>query len=195
MESQGGSQHLAKDELGAIVSAAIGGDAGAWKTLVDNFTPLVLAVMQRHRLEFNDAADANQNVWLALVRHLPKIREPAALPGWIVTCAKHEALRVLASKRRVRPVDPQDSPCLERADSESPDETVIRLERGRAVRAGIRELRPAHRQLLQLLVTEPDASYTDISRRLDMPLGSVGPTRLRSLNQLGRTPPVRRLAG
>lgn len=53
---------------------------------------------------------------------------------------------------------------------------------------------PDHqRRLMTLIVARPDASYESISRTLDMPLGSIGPMRARSLARLQRDPEVRSL--
>lgn len=193
METSNTTERWSKDVLSATVKAAIAGDRSSWTALIDNFTPLVFSVMRRYRLDGNDAADASQNVWLAMVKYLKFLKEPAALPGWIVTCARNEALRVLVSRRRVAPVDPQACDQLDRAEHVELDEQVFRMERRRAVHAGIGELRLAHRRLLQLLISEPDLSYREIGHQLGMPVGSVGPTRARSLQRLGQSEAIRRL--
>src|SRR4051794_21185943 len=68
-----------------LVSAAVEGDQSAWDALVVRYTPLVLGIAMRFRLSRDDVADVSQTVWLLLVQHLPKLRTPEALPGWIAT--------------------------------------------------------------------------------------------------------------
>ena len=83
---------LALDDL---VTRARAGDQASWNALVDRFLPLVNGVIRRFRLSSADADDVNQTVWLRLVEHLGDLREPRALPGWLVTTTRNEALRVI----------------------------------------------------------------------------------------------------
>jgi RNA polymerase sigma factor (sigma-70 family) len=180
--------------LPELVSAALSGDRGAWNSLVDRFAPLVRAVISRFRLTIADADDVSQNVWLSLVEHLKDIRDPRALPGWIVTTTKNEALRVLSAQRRTQPVDPQADNHFERVDHTDVAENILRLERRQAVRSGLADLVPKQRDLLLLILQDPEISYLKISEELGIPTGSIGPTRGRSLERLQATTAIRALA-
>ncbi len=183
-------------KLADRVAAARDGDRAAWNSLVEQYMPLVLGVAGRYRLCPDDVADVSQALWLRLVEHLDDIREPRALPGWIVTTTKNEALRLLKARQRTVLVDPQTGFALDHpADDAELEEDLLRLERHQALRDGLRELRPQHRQLLQLLLTDPPLSYDDISRRLGIPKGSIGPTRARCLEALRNTAALRTLLG
>ena len=70
-----------------LVIRARDGDRQAWDALVDRYAPLIWSICRRYRLEAADAQDAAQTVWLKLVDQLDKIRDPAALPGWLATSA------------------------------------------------------------------------------------------------------------
>ena len=180
--------------LTEMVEAATSGDREAWHWLVKRYAPLVLGVAARYRFGPDDAADVSQAVWLKLVEHLDDIREPRALPGWIVTTTRNEALRLLKSRQRAVPVDPQFAFAIDEAvDAGSIDDEMLRDEKHHALREGLRELRPAHRDLLLLLLADPPLSYDDISRRLGMPIGSIGPTRARCLEALRNTAALRAL--
>ena len=175
----------------ALVAAARDGDAQAWNDLVDRYLPLVRAVVSRVRLSPADAADVNQTVWLRLVEHLADLRDARALPGWLATTARREALRAAQSNGRSIPVDPQ-SPGVEHVPAEGEiDDVVLAEERACAVRDGLAELPAQRRELLQLLVAEPPLSYEEISRQLGIPIGSIGPTRARALLQLRNTRAMR----
>jgi RNA polymerase sigma factor (sigma-70 family) len=177
-----------------LVEAAKRGDHDAWNTLVERYAPLVVSVARRFRLDPDDLADVNQTVWLRLVEHLDDIREPRALPGWIATTAKNESLRLATSRGRTIPVDPLAGYGLEERDARPEvDEGLLREERRQALRDGFDELRSAHRELLMLLIAEPPLSYDEISERLDMPKGSIGPTRARCLEELRHTTSLRSL--
>lgn len=180
--------------LTEMVEAATSGDRGAWHWLVKRYAPLVIGVAARYRLGPDDAADVSQAVWLKLVEHLDDIREPRALPGWIVTTTRNEALRLLKTRQRAVPVDPQFAFAVDEAvDAGSLDDEMLRDEQHHALREGLRELRPQHRDLLALLLADPPLSYDEISRRLNMPIGSIGPTRARCLEALRNTAALRAL--
>jgi RNA polymerase sigma factor (sigma-70 family) len=133
-------------------------------------------------------------VWLKLVEHLGDIREPRAVPSWIATTTRNEALRVLQSRRRTTSVDPQLGFALDDAtDHVDLDDEMLRDERHHALREGLRELRPQHRDLLILLLADPPLSYQEISRQLGIPIGSIGPTRARSLEALRQTEALKAL--
>ena len=178
-----------------LVNAARAGDAEAWNDLVRRFLPLVRAVINRVRLSPADAADVNQTVWLRLVEHLDDLRDARALPGWLATTARREALRAIDVKRRIIPVDPLESGLERIASSGEIDDLVLAAERAQAVRDGLAELPAQRRRLLQLLVAEPPLSYEEISRTLGIPIGSIGPTRARALAQLRNTRAMRAWSG
>src|SRR5262249_12709881 len=81
-----------------LVTRARTGDKQAWDTLVERYAPLIWSICGRYRLS-DDAEDISQGVWLRLVGQLSKIRDPAALPGWLVTTTRRECLRILGAAR------------------------------------------------------------------------------------------------
>jgi RNA polymerase sigma factor (sigma-70 family) len=184
-----------QSDLARLVDAARDGEQRAWEELVQRYLPLVLSVTRRYRLEAADTADVNQTLWLRLVEHLDEIREPERLPGWIATTVRNEAIRVLKARRRTVTVDQVDTVGLGSQSYAEPavEEDLLRAERHRALRDGLDELRPAHRELLVLLSADPPLSYDQISERLGIPRGSIGPTRSRALAELRRTTALKSL--
>lgn len=174
-----------------LVTAAAAGDQGAWNDLVDRYLPLVVSVIRRYRMNERDGEDVSQTVWLRLVEHLGTLREPRALPSWIVTTTKNEALRVLRARQASIPVDPQADGTLERPAAGEIDLDLLSTERRQAVRDGLAELTATQRELLLLLVADPPVGYEEIGRRLDMPVGSIGPTRARCLRKLRESAALR----
>jgi len=177
-------------EVEQLVEAARAGDAAAWDALVDRYLPLVTAVIRRLRLSAADADDVNQTVWLRLVEHLDGLREPRALPGWLATTARHEGLRVIKRRSRDLPVDPGGR-TFDTAEVFDMGETLEGDLRSEALREAMLELSEKHRELLILLLADPPLSYDDISARLGIPRGSIGPTRARALAQLRRSRALR----
>ncbi len=185
------------DPLADVIEAAVAGNQRAWATLYGRFAPLVSTICRRYRLAPSDVEDVSQVVWMRLVQNLGRLREPRALPGWIVSTAKHEALRVLEVRRRTEPADPMiDSRFDARqaaAGGAEVDEHLHRREQRRAVHNGLRQLPPHHQELLMMLTADPQIPYQEISRRLGIPTGSIGPTRARCLRKLRDTSQVQAL--
>ena len=78
-----------------LVARARGGDIRAWDTLLERYAPLIWSICRKYRLGPADAEDVGQSVWLCLVAQLDKVREPAALPGWLATTTRRECVRVV----------------------------------------------------------------------------------------------------
>jgi RNA polymerase sigma factor (sigma-70 family) len=168
-----------------LVAGARRGDQTAWNALVSRYSPLVVAVIRAYRLRDKDAEDVSQIVWLRLVEHLGRIREPRALPKWIITTARHEAQRVVGILRRTVPMDPlaeAASHC--QPNQAEADADLLRAEQHQALRDGLAELPAAQRRLLLMLAADPPLSYRQISHRLGIPVGSIGPLRARYLQRL-----------
>jgi RNA polymerase sigma factor (sigma-70 family) len=179
------------DDLRSLVRASVDGDEGAWNELVRRHAHLVIAVTRQYRIPPVDAQDISQTVWLRLVEHLADIREPAAIPSWIITTTKHECLRLLRSGGRTVPVDPLNGRVLDQSADDGVDGHLLDAERHQALRDGLAELAPHQRELLALLAADPPPPYAEISRRLGIPIGSIGPTRSRILEKLRATNAIR----
>ncbi len=173
----------------ALVDRVCGGDHEAWNELIERYAPLVWSICARYQLERQDVDDVGQSVWLLLVENIADLREPAALPGWLATTTKRECLRVVRDvRRRDRqglPADDQMPPDLSAAVIE---QEIIEAELNAALRTAFARL-PAHcHELLSLLISDPPLGYAQISQRLRIPVGSIGPTRARCLERLRRSP-------
>jgi RNA polymerase sigma factor (sigma-70 family) len=177
------------DDLAELVTAASRGDTRAWDTIVARYTRLVRAVCRQWRLSDADTADVSQTVWLRLCEQLDRIRDPRALPAWLLTTTRRECHHLHRTAKRELPTATSarlaDHPDITAA---SVDDDLLRRERGAAVRAAFDELPPHCRELLHLLLCDPPTPYGEISTRLGMPCGGIGPTRARCLDRLRRNP-------
>lgn len=179
-----------------LVPAAVAGDQAAWEEIVRRYTRLLLAVLRPYRLTSGETEDVAQTVWLRVVERLVDLREPRALPQWIITTARREAIHVAARAARMEPTDPQDPAWLSRLVS--PDEAaeeLVRNERHLALLEGFASLNPRQRQLMVLLSQDPPVPYAEISRLTGIPPGAIGPTRARALERLREAPSVQALHG
>jgi RNA polymerase sigma factor (sigma-70 family) len=158
------------------------GDLGRRTQTVLGYRKLVEATVARFRIRPVDRADAVQNTWLRFLEHAHTIRDPAAVGSWLVTTARRECLHMIHSAARENLVGPS---CEELPSTESsPELSVIRAEERHAVRVAVAELDGRSAELVHALFFDDPVSYADLSRRLDMPIGSIGPTRARAIHQL-----------
>jgi RNA polymerase sigma factor (sigma-70 family) len=172
----------AGEPVGPLVAGAAAGDQAAWDALVERYSPLVWSVTRGVGLGRADAADVFQTTWLRLVEHLGRVREPERLAGWLAVTARHEAYRTLRRAGRALPTD--DEHAFDAVVDDPPDRALLVAERDREVWAAFRLVPARCQALLRLLVTEPPVSYQEIGDLLDMPIGSIGPTRARCLDKL-----------
>jgi RNA polymerase sigma factor (sigma-70 family) len=173
---------LSDARITELVVRAATGDHRAWNGLVQQFGGMVWAVARAHRLRDADAADVSQTTWLRLLEHLGQLKDPPRVGAWLATTARRECLRVLRESER-RLLYGDGAPEYESPDM-SPDDVVLLSERDEALRRSFSRLRPSDQALLRLLMTDPRPAYEEISAALDMPIGSIGPTRQRALERL-----------
>jgi RNA polymerase sigma factor (sigma-70 family) len=182
-----------RDELLVIdlVTRARNGEKQAWDQIIERYSPLVWSICARHQLGGTDAEDVGQTVWLKLVSQLDNLRDPAALPGWLATTTRRECWRVL--RARCRPsgsgyvLDAEKIPDEHGATAEH---ELLLAERNAALCEAFARLPPDHQRLLALLIADPPVPYAEISARLGISAGSIGPFRGRCLDKLRRDPAI-----
>jgi RNA polymerase sigma factor (sigma-70 family) len=172
-------------DVGLLVRQARGGDLGAWERLVDKFSRLIWAMTRDFRLPESDAADVVQATWLRLLEHIDRIEYPERIGSWLATTARHECLRHLAAGKKVMLMHDEEATLGDSASHQPDvDERLLADERAKEVREALTMLPGRWQQLLELLMADPPASYTEISDQLGLPVGSIGPTRGRCLDRL-----------
>ena len=181
-----------RDDDAALVARCLEGDASAWALLVRRYQRLVYAIVRRAGLDEHAAGDVFQTVFARLVQSLARIQDPNRLQAWIVTTAKRETLLQLGRSRRMVSMTPIDE-SSEGAEWEFPDpaplpeDALAELQELEQVRMALDKLDDRCRALLRLLFRDGDTiTYDDVARELDMPVGSIGPTRARCLDKLRR---------
>ena len=179
-----------RSDVAELIERAVEGDADAWQGIVHRYTPLLMSVLRGYRLCEADLRDITQTVWLRLVEHLSDLREPRALPGWLITTTRNEAIKTLRSNQRATPVDSAE---MVIKDDVALDDDLLRVERREALLEAFAELNDLHRELLTLLSADPAVPYAEISARLHIAVGSIGPTRARALDKLRQCPSLKAL--
>lgn len=163
-------------------------DSAAWSMLVSRFGRLVLRVGRRIGLSHADAADVAQLTWIRLLEHAHQIREPERLPAWLTSTARREAIRVAVdAKRYVLCADPTAENGVERRGSVH-DAYPADGDYGPELEEALSRLPARYQQLLRLLTSDDCPSYAEIAARMRIPIGSIGPMRMRALEMLRRTP-------
>lgn len=180
-------------QLEHLVTAASGGDSEAIAELVERFAPRVRRVARAYRLGPPDVEDVMQTTWLRLLQHVDQIRNPNAIGAWLESTARHESIRVLKSKSREQPTD--DDEVFEAPGPPVEEQHMRVTERcAGALEAAVEQLPGHQRELVSLLFADPAPHYDEISRTLGIPIGSIGPTRARSLARLRRNRDLAALA-
>lgn len=175
----------AASDAALIMQRAAQGDQQAWERLVEQYAGLVWAITRHFKLSPSDAADVSQTTWLRLLEHIDRIRRPTAVSAWLVTTARRECELKRRSHEKLSPVQ-DDEDVFESAFEPGPETEDVFLanERAAALHQAISRLPGRGAQLMEMLMADPPATYAEISDRLGIPMGSIGPIRGRCLKIL-----------
>ena len=173
-----------------LVTCARNGEKQAWDAIVERYSPLIWSICRRYGLGRTDTEDVGQAVWLYLVGHLGNLREPAALPGWLATTARRECLRVLRAGRPLAAGCVLDAETLPDDQAGTAEQELLAAERQAVLREAFLDLPPCGQRLIALLLEDPPLPYAEISVRLGIPIGSIGPNRRRYLDKMRRHPAI-----
>jgi RNA polymerase sigma factor (sigma-70 family) len=170
-----------------LVLNASRADEEAWTALVTRFDSRIRSVARQHRIGHHDAEDVAQITWLRLLTRMDNVREPAKVGAYLQTIARRESIRRCVTSRREDPLsdDGREAPAT---DAESLLEGVLARERSEALTAALERLPERQRALMLMLIDDAELSYAEIAEALDIPVGSIGPTRGRTFDRL-RTDP------
>jgi DNA-directed RNA polymerase specialized sigma24 family protein len=125
------------------------------------------------------------------VDQLDNIRDPAALPGWLATTTRRERGRIIRTAPRTQtPGYAPDPGTIPDDQTGMADDEPLMTERHAALREAFGHLPPRCQQLITLLIEDPPVPYAQVSARLGIPAGSIGPCRARCLDKLRRYPAV-----
>lgn len=163
-----------------LIKACLSGDESAWKELVERYVSLVYSIPYRQGFSSADADDIVQIVFTIVYRRLESLRDQRVLAAWLISITNHECQRLHrhSPDQTVLPESLPDS-------ATSPDDEVEILERQHMVRTALKQLEPRCRELLTALFLESvTPNYAELSTRLGIPVGSIGPMRARCFKKL-----------
>jgi RNA polymerase sigma factor (sigma-70 family) len=162
----------------------------AWRAMTERYEPLLRWLARRYGLSAQDAEDAIQLTWLRCLEHSDQLTDADKLDGWLATICRRECIRLATKARRevlltelemVRLID--DTP----AEGDPCAEAALRDQCAR-LHDAIMALPARQRMVLVELLKREEQSYLDLSRRLGLPVGSLGPTRQRAVTRLRLDP-------
>jgi len=159
------------------------GDESALDELVRMMSPVLWHVVRATGLDREAAEDVVQNTWLTLVRSGDSVRDAQAITRWLCTAARREAWRVSKSASRTRPVEDEVLDARMPVQTSPESEVVSDDEKAHLWRA-LSRLPERCQKLLRIVAWEPRPDYSSVAEGLDMPIGSIGPTRRRCLDKL-----------
>jgi RNA polymerase sigma factor (sigma-70 family) len=172
-----------------LVERARGGDESAWEAIVYKYQNLLYSIPLRAGLHRDLASDVLQEVFTTLFQKIETLEKPEFLRAWLVTTAQHKTIHLIHRESRGKPksIDELESTVgFEVTDpAPAPDEHLIQLEQEKQIEEAVAAIDARCRRLLTLLyLNQHQTPYADIARMLDIPLGSIGPTRARCLEKL-----------
>ena len=171
-----------------LLADASQGEWAAWNEIIRRYGRLVIHTATRTGLSHSDAADVAQLTWVQLWKHGHQVREPERLAAWLVSTARREAIRfATATKRYVLCADPSDERSMTYLTAVR---DVYAVEQGydSAVEQALDRLPPRYGKLLRLLSSDLELSYSEVASMMGLPIGSIGPMRMRAIQMLQKTP-------
>ncbi len=167
-----------------LVKACLTGDEEAWSSLIDKYKALIYSIPVKYGLSREEAADVFQATCTELLVRLPELREPRALPKWLMQVAHHESYRWKRQSQRTVSRD---------AETDLPEPTTPAIaeslfqqtQEEQMLREAITVLTPQCRRLVELLFFEtPSRPYSEVAAELGLAVGSIGFTRQKCLERL-----------
>jgi RNA polymerase sigma factor (sigma-70 family) len=178
MTTRTGNEALA-ERVAAAIRRHQAGDADAMAELFRATRPWLCNIALACRLSSHSADDVLQSTMAAALTHLPGLRNPDAGLAWLSVIARREAIRVSREERRSYPLG--DGPV---DDADDPERLALTRAANEALMHALAHLPERERKLLTFLFFDEGRNYASIASELQMPIGSIGPTRQRGLKKV-----------
>lgn len=167
-----------------LVKACLDGKEEAWNELIDKYKALIYSIPVKYGLQPQESADVFQGTCVELLSRLKDIRDPRALPKWLIQVAHHRCYHVKLQQKRVLSRDSE----VEIPDPEIPpaaEEMVSQTEEEQMLRQAMATLEPRCKRLIELLFYEiPSKPYAEVAKELNLAVGSIGLTRQKCMEKL-----------
>jgi RNA polymerase sigma factor (sigma-70 family) len=169
-----------------LVRECLSGSEQAWSLLIEKYRALIYSIPVKYGLPPQEAADVFQATCVELLTRLPQLREPAALPKWLMQVAHHQCYRWKRQSQRM--VSRDAEPDLPEPETPAIAEALVQqTQEEQMLREATAVLGPKCRRLIELLFFEtPSRPYRDVASELGLAVGSIGFTRQKCIDRLRR---------
>lgn len=169
-----------------LVQECLAGNEEAWSSLIGKYKALIYSIPVKYGLPKHEAADVFQSTCMELLARLPELREPRALPKWLMQVAHHQCYRWKRQQQRIISRDAE--PDLPEPETPAIAEGLVRqTQEEQMLREALAVLAPRCRRLIELLFFEsPPRPYVEIAAEMGLAVGSIGFTRQKCIERLRR---------
>ena len=168
-----------------LVAACLSGDEQAWSELIDRYNRLIFSIPLKQGLNRDEAADIFQAVCLDLVAELPRLRDPQALPAWLIQTTLHKVSKWRRRNDRYVPDEGTHTENVPAPEADMPDALIREVQQSQALRDAVAALSDRCQRMVQMLFFEtPARPYKDVASALGVATGSIGFLRSRCLDRL-----------
>jgi RNA polymerase sigma factor (sigma-70 family) len=168
-----------------LVASCLSGDEQAWSELIDRYNRLIFSIPLKQGLTRDEAADIFQAVCLDLVAELPRLRDPQALPAWLIQTTLHKVSKWRRRNDRYVPDEGTHTENAPAPEADMPDALIREVQQTQALRDAVAALSDRCQRMVQMLFFEtPARPYKDVASALGVATGSIGFLRSRCLDRL-----------
>jgi RNA polymerase sigma factor (sigma-70 family) len=169
-----------------LVKQCLSGNEEAWSILIEKYKALIYSIPIKYGLPPQEAAEVFQATCVELLERLPELRKPRALPKWLIQVAHHQCWKW--KREHQRTVSHDSQPDLPEPEVPAIAETLLRqANEEQMLREAMAALSAKCRRLIELLFYEiPSRPYSEVAQELGLAVGSIGFTRQKCLERLGR---------
>jgi RNA polymerase sigma factor (sigma-70 family) len=156
-----------------------------WALLVDKYKSLIYSIPFRYGFSREEAADIFQSVCLDLIQELPRLRDPQALPKWLMQVTAHKCFHRKAFNNRMVSRDDEEVAIPETSEPARAEIDLFEIEEEQMLREAMASLAPRCRDLVHMLFfEEPKRPYQQVAASLGLATGSIGLLRQKCLDHL-----------
>ena len=168
-----------------LVASCLSGDEQAWSELIDRYNRLIFSIPLKQGLTRDEAADIFQAVCLDLVAELPRLRDPQALPAWLIQTTRHKVSKWRRRNDRYVPDEGTHTENAPAPEADMPDALIREVQQAQALRDSVAALSDRCQRMVQMLFFEtPARPYKEVASALGVATGSIGFLRSRCLDRL-----------
>jgi len=174
-----------KSDFDELLAGCRQGDRAAWSDLIDTITPVVFSVCKRAKLSRDESFDIFGQICLDLVRSISEIKSPSRICAYVATITRRKIYRIYRRMQIFERISADVVDYLHGGEADNPENSYHDIERYGILKEAIEYLPERDQRLIKALFLDPkEPSYREISKKLGMPVSSIGPTRMRILKEL-----------